>query len=56
VYPFEALIEPPQGGLAQRSKVLLMHMNTSSDHRESSVVISFEILAAHGNDWPTNCR
>lgn len=26
VYPFEALIEPPEGGLPQRSKVLLMQL------------------------------
>ena len=26
VYPFEALIEPLEGGLHQRSKVLLLHM------------------------------
>ncbi|MFN4217925.1 MAG: type II toxin-antitoxin system PemK/MazF family toxin [Candidatus Bipolaricaulia bacterium] len=26
VYPFEALIEPPEGGLAQRSKAMLTHL------------------------------
>lgn len=26
VYAFEALIEPPDGGLPQRSKVMLLHM------------------------------
>ncbi|HEV2471647.1 MAG TPA: type II toxin-antitoxin system PemK/MazF family toxin [Chthonomonadales bacterium] len=25
VYPFEALIEPPDGGIPQRSKVMLLH-------------------------------
>ena len=28
VYPFEALLEPPEGGLARRSKVLLMHLRS----------------------------
>ncbi len=26
VYAFEALIEPPEGGLSQRSKVMLLHI------------------------------
>lgn len=26
VYPFEALIEPPEGGVARRSKVMLTHL------------------------------
>ena len=26
VYPFEALVEPPEGGLTQRSKVMLLHL------------------------------
>lgn len=26
VYPFEALIEPPEGGLSQRSKVMPLHI------------------------------
>ena len=26
VYPFEALIEPPEGGISQRSKALLMQL------------------------------
>lgn len=26
VYAFEALIEPPEGGLTQRSKVMLLHL------------------------------
>lgn len=28
VYPFEALIEPPEGGLTYRSKVMLMHLRS----------------------------
>ncbi len=28
VYPFEALIEPPEGGVAVRSKVMLMHLRS----------------------------
>lgn len=26
VYPFEAIVEPPEGGLTQRSKVMLLHL------------------------------
>ena len=26
IYPYEALVEPPEGGLSERSKVLLLHM------------------------------
>lgn len=33
VYPFEVLIEPPEGGLAQRSKVLLMHLRSVDQER-----------------------
>ena len=33
VYPFEALIEPPEGGLTQRSKALLMHMRSVDKRR-----------------------
>jgi mRNA-degrading endonuclease toxin of MazEF toxin-antitoxin module len=25
VYPFEVLVEPPEGGLRERSKIVLMH-------------------------------
>jgi len=33
VYPFEVLIEPPEGGLRQRSKVLLMHLRAVDQQR-----------------------
>lgn len=33
IYPFEALIEPPEGGLTRRSKALLMHMRTVDKRR-----------------------
>lgn len=33
VYPFEALIEPPEGGLTTRSKVLLMQMRSVDKRR-----------------------
>jgi mRNA interferase MazF len=33
VYPFEVLIEPPEGGLTQRSKVLLMHLRSVDRRR-----------------------
>jgi mRNA interferase MazF len=33
VYPFEVLIEPPEGGLTQRSKVLLMHLRSVDQRR-----------------------
>lgn len=33
VYPFEALIEPPEGGLTQRSKVLLMQLRAVDKER-----------------------
>jgi mRNA interferase MazF len=33
VYPFEALIEPPEGGLTHRSKVLLMHLRSVDKRR-----------------------
>lgn len=33
VYPFEALIEPPDGGLTLRSKALLMQIRTISKSR-----------------------
>jgi mRNA interferase MazF len=33
VYPFEALIEPPEGGLTRRSKVMLMQMRAIDKKR-----------------------
>jgi mRNA interferase MazF len=33
VYPFEALIEPPEGGLTQRSKVMLLHIRSIDKQR-----------------------
>jgi mRNA interferase MazF len=33
VYPFEALVEPPDGGLTLRSKVLLMQLRTIDKQR-----------------------
>jgi mRNA interferase MazF len=33
VYPFEVLIEPPEGGLTQRSKVLLMQLRAVDKRR-----------------------
>ncbi len=33
VYPFEALIEPPEGGLTLRSKVLLTHLRSVDKER-----------------------
>jgi len=33
IYPFEALIEPPEGGLPQRSKVLLMQLRALDTRR-----------------------
>jgi mRNA interferase MazF len=33
VYPFEALIEPPEGGLSQRSKGLLMQLRALDKRR-----------------------
>jgi mRNA interferase MazF len=33
VYPFEVLIEPPQGGLTRRSKVMLMHLRSVDKRR-----------------------
>ena len=33
VYPFEALIEPPEGGLRKRSKVLLMQLRSIDKRR-----------------------
>ncbi len=33
VYPFEALIEPPDGGLTQRSKVMLLHLRSIDKRR-----------------------
>jgi mRNA interferase MazF len=33
IYPFEALIEPPEGGLTLRSKVLLMQLRSVDKER-----------------------
>ena len=33
LYPFEALIEPPEGGLTQRSKVMLLHLRSIDRRR-----------------------
>ena len=33
IYPFEVLIAPPEGGLRQRSKVLLMHLRSIDKRR-----------------------
>lgn len=33
VYPFETLVEPPEGGLRQRSKVLLMQLRALDQAR-----------------------
>jgi mRNA interferase MazF len=43
VYPFEVLIEPPEGGLTQRSKVLLMHLRSVDQRR---LVGSYGLLSA----------
>jgi mRNA interferase MazF len=33
IYPFEALIEPPDGGIPQRSKVMLRHLRSIDKRR-----------------------
>lgn len=33
IYPFEVFIEPPEGGLTQPSKVLLMHLRSVDKRR-----------------------
>jgi mRNA interferase MazF len=33
IYPFEALLDPPDGGLAVRSKVMLMHIRSVDKER-----------------------
>src|SRR5262249_13804265 len=33
IYPYEVLIEPPEGGLTRRSKVLLMHLRSVEKRR-----------------------
>ncbi|MCX6032625.1 MAG: type II toxin-antitoxin system PemK/MazF family toxin [Chloroflexi bacterium] len=33
IYPFEALIEPPDGGLLARSKIMLMHLRSVDKER-----------------------
>lgn len=32
-YPFEVVIEPPEGGLTRRSKVMLMHLRSIDKQR-----------------------
>lgn len=38
VYPFEALINPPEGGLIERSKVLLMQLRSVDKRRLTEVL------------------
>ncbi len=47
VYPFEALIEPPEGGVTQRSKVLLLHIRGVDKTRIMGVygVVGEEVMA-----------
>lgn len=47
VYPFEALVEPPEGGLSARSKVLLMQVRAIDKRRVVAVagVVSPPTLA-----------
>jgi mRNA interferase MazF len=33
IYPFEALLDPPEGGLPVRSKVMLMHLRSVDKER-----------------------
>lgn len=33
IFPFEALVEPPEGGLTVRSKVILMHLRSIDQRR-----------------------
>jgi len=33
IYPFEVLIEPPEGGLKKKSKVLLLHIRSIDKRR-----------------------
>lgn len=33
IYPFEAIIEPPDGGLPQHSKVMLLHLRSIDKRR-----------------------
>ncbi len=37
VYPFEVLIEPPEGGVTQRSKVMLTHLRGVDKRRISEI-------------------
>ena len=37
VYPFEVVVEPPQGGLTQRSKVMLMQIRSIDKRRVTGV-------------------
>jgi mRNA interferase MazF len=38
VYPFEALLAPPEGGLSERSKVLLMQLRSVDKRRLSEIL------------------
>jgi mRNA interferase MazF len=38
VYPFEALIAPPEGGLQERSKVLLMQLRSVDKRRLTAIL------------------
>ncbi|GIK33093.1 MAG: mRNA interferase [Armatimonadota bacterium] len=42
VYPFEALIEPPEGGLTRRSKAMLSQLRTIDKSRILSVYGALE--------------
>ena len=33
VFPFEVLVEPPEGGLTQRSKIMLMQLRSIDKRR-----------------------
>ena len=47
VYPFEALVAPPEGGLKQRSKVMLMQIRSVDKRR---------LLGSIGKVSPTTMR
>ena len=47
LYPFEALIEPPEGGLTQRSKAMLLHIRSIDKRRITGYygTVSDEVMA-----------
>lgn len=47
IYPFEAEIEPPEGGLTQRSKVMLLHIRSIDKRRITGYYghVSDEVMA-----------